>query len=186
MNPSTRAKTVSLLRAAIAGTLCALAIVPRVKSQKDSKYTVLAITYFGALDKPISQVVISDSYRGAERYRNAMMEKEPWGEWNLAYLHVLSPPLLARLIATVESSKSGVQQEPAPEHSYNGVSVAIITPLRQKTFFFHVEPAMSLLDQLENLCRDEKLLHSHLLYFQNRVRPWGSPSPPRPVPQAEL
>lgn len=92
MNPSTRAKTVSLLRAAIAGTLCALAIVPRVKSQKDSKYTVLAITYFGALDKPISQVVISDSYRGAERYRNAMMEKEPWGEWNLAYLHVLSPP----------------------------------------------------------------------------------------------
>jgi hypothetical protein len=174
---------VSLLRAAIAVALFALAMVPRVESQEDFKYTVLAIAYFGSLDHPISQIVISDSYGEAERYRNAMMEKEPWDLWNLAYLHVLSPPVLGRLIATVEPSKGGVQQEPEPRHPYNGVSMTIVTARGQKTFFFHVEPAMPLLEHLENLCKENKSLHSHLVDFQEQVRPWGDMSAPRPGPQ---
>jgi hypothetical protein len=183
MNPLARAKTVSLLRAGIAVALCALAMIPRVESQEDSKYTLFAIAYFGALDNPISQIVISDSYGGAEWYRNSMMKKDPWDEWHLAYLHVLSRPFLGRLIATVESQKGGVQPEPGKQYIYNGVSMTIVTPQRQETFLFHVEPAMSLLDQLGNVCKDDESLHSDLLYFQKRVRPWGDMSAPRRGPQ---
>jgi hypothetical protein len=166
----------------IAVALCALAIVPRVESDESPKYTVLAIEYFGSLDKPISPIVISSSYGGAEWYRNAQINKGGWDAWQLAYLHAVSRPLLGKLVAAVESQKGGVRQEPEQvKDPYNGVSVTIVTPERRKTFLFHVEPAMSLLDQLENLCRDNESLSSHLSEFQKRVRPWGDWSPSQPV-----
>lgn len=183
MNLITRAKTVSLLRGAIAVALCALAMVLRVESQENSKHTVLAIAYFGSLDHPIFPIVISDSYGEAERYRNAMMEKETLDFWNEGYLHVLSPALLDRLIATVGSDKGGVQQEPEPQHPYNGVSMTVVTPQGRKTFFFHVETAMSLLDRLGMLCKDQKSVRSHLSDFKNWISLWSDDPPPRPVPQ---
>ena len=165
----------------IAFALCALAMVPRVESQESSKHTVLAFTYYGSLDHPIFPIVISDSYGDAERYRDAMKEKETWDFWGDAYLHVLSQALMGRIIATVESDKGGVQGQPKPPHLYNSVTITIVTAQGRKTLFFHVESAMSLLDQLENLCKDDKSLHSDLLRFQILVRPWGGPSPPSPV-----
>lgn len=182
MNPLLRLRTVSLLRAAIAVAFCALAIVPRVESDEGPKYTVLAMEYFGSLDHPIFPIVISDSTEGAEWYRNALMEKNAWDKWHLTYLHVVSRHLLERLIVTAESNKDGVQQE--PQNFYNGVSMTIVTPQRRKTFFFHVEPAMSLLHQLESLCKDYTPLRLHLLGFQEQVIPWGDMSAPRPSPLA--
>jgi len=184
MDPSTRAKTVFLLRGAIAVALCALTIVPRVESDEGPKYTVLAMEYFGSLDHPIFPIVISDSPEGAEWYRNTLMEKNAWDKWHLTYLHVVSRPLLERLIATVESHDGGVQPEPGKQYIYNGVSMTIVTPQGRKTFFFHVEPSMSLLHQLESLCRDYTPLRLHLLGFQEEVIPWGDMSAPRPGPLA--
>ena len=182
MNPLLRVKAVSLLRAAIAVALCALAIVPRVESDEGPKYTVLAMEYFGSLDHPIFPIVISDSPEGTEWYRNTLLEKNAWDQWHLTYLHVVNHPLLERLIATAESNKGGVQQE--PQNFYNGVSMTIVTPQGWKTFFFHVEPAMSLLRQLESLCKDYTPLRLHLLGFQEQVIPWGDMSAPRPSPLA--
>jgi hypothetical protein len=110
-----------------------------------------------------------------------MMEKHPLETWDYSYLHVLSPPLLGRLIATVEPNKAGVQQE--PRHPYNGVSVTIVSAQGRKTFFFHVEPAMSLVDQFESLCKNYKPLRSDLLEFKRWISLWGDNPPPRPSPQ---
>jgi hypothetical protein len=172
-----------MLRASIVVVLCALTVVRSVGANENSKYSVLAIAYFGALDKPISQIVISDSYGEAKRYRNAMMQKDSWDLWDLAYLHVLSPAILGRLIATVESNEGGVQPEPGKQYIYNGVSMTIVTPQGRKTVFFHIESAMPLLDQLESMCKENKSLRSHLVHFQEQVRRWGGPSPPQPVRQ---
>jgi len=184
MNPLLRAKTVSLLRAAIAVAFCALVILPRVESDEGPKYTVLAMEYFGAIDHPIYPVVISDSHDGAEWYRDALREKNEWDKGHLIYLHVVSTPLLGRLIATVESNKDGAQEEPNRQNPYNGVSMTIVTPQGRKTFFFPVEPAMPLLHQLESLCKDYTPLRLHLLGFQEQVIPWGDMSAPRPEPLA--
>lgn len=62
MNPLTRAKTVTMLRAAIAVALRALAVVTRVRSDEVLGYTVLAMEYFGSIDHPIPTVIISNSY----------------------------------------------------------------------------------------------------------------------------
>lgn len=170
---------------AIAVALCALAILPPVKSDEGPKYTVLAMEYFGAIDHPIYPVVMSNSYGGAEWYRNTLIEKGTLSEFGRARLHVVSLPLLKGLIATVESDKGGVQQRPEPQHFYNSVSVTIVTPQRRKTLFFHIDPAMSLLDRLGTLCKDDKSLRSDLLEFKEWIRPWGDMSSPRPVPQGE-
>jgi hypothetical protein len=171
--------------AAIAVAFCALAIVSPVKSDEGPKYTVLAMEYFGALNKPIDPIVISNSYGGAEWYQNSLIEKGAVSKFRRLHLHVVSPPLLGRLIATVESHKGGVQPEPGKQYIYNGVSMTIVTPQGRKIFLFHIEPAMTLIDQLEKLCKDDKSLLPDLLYFQKMVRPWGDMSAPRPSPQVE-
>jgi hypothetical protein len=170
--------------ASIAVALCALAIAPATRSEEGQKYTVVSMEYFGAIDHPIYPVVVSNSYGGAEWYRNALIEKGTLSQFGRARLHVASLPLLRRLIAAVESEKGGIQQE--LEHrsgQYNGISVTIVSQPGRKTYLFHVEQAMSLLDRLGDLCRDDKSLHSDLLEFKESVRPWGNPSSPIPVPQ---
>lgn len=172
-----------LLRGAIAVALCTLAIVPFGKTEEGPKYTVLAMEYFGALDHPIYPIAISNSYGGAEWYRDTEVKKDtPWTGWQGAYLHVVSRPLLERLIATVESNKGGLQQGPEPQRPYNGVSMTIATPQGSKTLFFHVEAAMTLLDQFENLCKDYKPLRSDLSEFKGWISLWGDNPPPRPSP----
>jgi len=184
MNPLLRAKTVSLLRAAIAVAFCALVILPRVESDEGPKYTVLAMEYFGAIDRPIYPVVISDSRDGAEWYRDVLREKNEWDKGHLIYLPVVSSPLVVRLIAIVETKTDGAQEELNRQKPYNRVSMTIVTPQGRKTFFFPVEPAMPLLHQLESLCKDYTPLRLHLLGFQEQVIPWGDMSAPRPEPLA--
>jgi hypothetical protein len=163
--------------------LLVVATVLPVESQEHAKYSVLAVEYFGSLDHPIYPVVISDSYSGAETYRNALIGNGTLSKFSLVRLHVVSPYLLRRLIATAESHKDGVQAEPGKQNIYNGVSISIVSPQGRKTFSFHIEPAITLLDQLKRLCKDDKLLSSDLSEFQASIRPWGDMSLPRPSPQ---
>jgi hypothetical protein len=184
MNPLTRAKTVSLLRAAIAVAFCALAVAPRLRSDEVPRHPVLAMEYFGAIDHPIPPIIISNSYGGAERYHKTLIQSGKLTKFSQVYLHVVSSPLLNRLITTVESDKNGVQQEPEQRSGpYNGVAVTIITQRGRKTFLFHVEQAMSLTDHLGNLVENDKSLHPDLLEFQDWISLWGDDPPPRPAPQ---
>ena len=184
MNPLTRAKTVSLLRAAIAVAFCALAVAPRLRSDEIPRHPVLGMEYFGAIDHPIPPIIISNSYGGAERYHNALIESGKLHKFSQVYLHVVSSPLLNRLITTVESDKNGVQQELEQRSGpYNGVAVTIITQRGRKTILFHVEQAMSLTDHLGNLVENDKSLHPDLLEFKNWISLWGDNPPPRPAPQ---
>jgi hypothetical protein len=184
MNPLLRVKTVSLLRAAIAVAFCALAVVPRLRSDEVPRHSVLALEYFGALDHPIAPVIISNSHGGAERYNNSLIEKENLSKTLLVRLDVVSSPLLNRLITTVESDKNGVQQEPEQRSGpYNGVAVTIITRQGRRIYLFHVEQAMSLIDRLGKLVGNHESLHSDLLEFKNWISLWGDNPPPRPDPQ---
>jgi len=88
-----QARTVSLLRAAIAVAFCALAVVPRVRSDEVPGYTVLAMEYFGAIDHPIPTVIISNSYGEAEQYHNALIGSGKLEKYSEVYLHVVSSPL---------------------------------------------------------------------------------------------
>jgi len=184
MNPLPKTRKVSLLRAAIAIALCALAVVPRLRSDEVPRHTVLAMEYFGAIDHPIIPVIISNSYGGAESYHNSLIDKGKLSKTLVVHLHVVSSTLLNRLITTVESDKNGVQQEPEQRSGpYNGVAVTIVTQRGRRTFLFHVEQAMSLIDHLGNLVENDKSLHPGLLEFKNWISLWGDNPPPRPVPQ---
>ena len=168
----------------MAVSFCALAVVPRVRSDEIPVYTVLAMEYFGAIDHPIPTVIISDSYGGAARYHNALIETRKLTKFSEVYSHVVRSALLNKLITTVKSDKNAVQQTQEQRSGpYNGVAVTIITQRGRMTFLFHVEQAMSLIDHLGNLVEDDKSLHPDLLEFKEWVRPCGENPPPRPVPQ---
>jgi hypothetical protein len=140
--------------------------------------------YFGAIDHPIPVVIISNSYGGAERYHNALIESGKLNKYSEVYSHVVSSSLLKRLIVTVESDKNGVRREPEQGLPlYNGVSMTVVTQGGRKTFLFHVEQAMSLIDHLGNFVEIDKSLHPDLLEFKEWIRPWGDNPPPRPSPR---
>ena len=184
MNPLMRPRIVSLLRAAIAVAFCALAVVPRVSSDEIPGYAVLAMEYFGAINHPIPVVIISNSHGGAERYHNALIESGKLIKYSEVYSHVVSSSLLKKLIVTVEFDKNGIRREPEQGLPlYNGVSVTVVTQGGRKSFLFHVEQAMSLIDHLGAFVENDKSLHPDLLEFKEWIRPWGDNTPPRQSPQ---
>jgi len=139
--------------------------------KNNMKYTVLAIRYIGESDKPVPAVVISDSEAGAEWYRTEVLKRSK--SWKVfTYEHAVSAALLKKLIEEAESFEDTVrrEQEKTPG-SGKDVSVTIITPQGEKTFFYDTELAISLLVSLQKHCKGDESLRSDLLKLQNRIRP---------------
>ena len=136
--------------------------------KKDMKYSILAIQYIGASDKPIPAVVISDSEAGAEWYRREVLQRPKF----FTYKHVVDAALLEKLIAEAESFERAVrpEREKIPETG-GDVSVTIITPKKKNTFLYYPETAISQVDGLLKHCTGDESLRSDLLKFQNRIRP---------------
>jgi hypothetical protein len=148
--------------------IVAISIAQATESQKPMKYSVLAIEYIGASDKPVSPIVISDSEAGAEWYRSSVLKVD---KSLLVYVHVVNATLLEKLIAEVELFIHNVhhQQEKLPE-SAKSVSVTIITPQRKDKFMYDADSAISFLDNLQKQFDGDESLRSDLLHFQNRIR----------------
>jgi hypothetical protein len=118
-------------------TATALATEP----QKHMKYSVLAIEYIGASDKPITPIIISDSEAGAERYRSAVLKRD---KWDLTDVHLVKAALLEKLIAEAELFERTVHQEQEKiSKSAKTVSVTTITPQRRNRFLYDTESAIS-------------------------------------------
>lgn len=146
----------------------AIATADANESQKHMKYSVLAIEYIGASDKPITPIVISDSEAGAEWYQKAVLKRD---KWDLIDVHVVNVALLEKLIAEAELFERTVHREQEKiSKSAKTVSVTIITPQRKNTFVYDKESAISQLDSLHKYCQGEESLRSDLLHFQNRIR----------------
>lgn len=133
-----------------------------------TKYSVLAIEYIGASDKPIPAVVMSDSATGAEWYRRTVLQRPKV----FTYAHVLNAALLEKLIAEAEAFERAVRPEleKIPE-SGGTISVTVIRPNKKNTFLYYPESALSQIDGLLKHCKGEKSLRSDLVKFQNRIRP---------------
>lgn len=153
---------------AIFMSVFAIAIAHGTESQKHMKYSVLAIKYIGASDKPITPIVISDSEAGAEWYQRAILKRD---KWDLIDVHAVNPALLEKLIAEAELFERTVhgKQEEISKRAKT-VSVTIITPQGKNTFLYDSESAISQLDSLQEHCRGDESLRSDLLHFQNRIR----------------
>jgi hypothetical protein len=146
----------------------AIATAPATASQKHMKYSVLAIEYIGASDKPITPIVISDSEQGAEWYQKAVLKRD---KWDLIDVHVVKVDLLEKLIAEAELFERTVdRQQGKMSKPAKTVSVTIITPQRKNTFLYDTESAISQLDSLQKHCKGDESVRSDLLHFQNRIR----------------
>jgi len=147
--------------------LSAILIAHGGRSQEHKEYSVLAVEYIGAQDKPIAPIVISDSRAGAEWYRDAVLKGN---EYRLISVHVVRVSLMAELIADAEVYRGAAQEGlENKSKSPQAVSVTLVTPQGRSTFLLNRKSGFSLLEDLKGRCKDDKSLQSDLSHFQNRI-----------------
>ncbi len=133
------------------------------------KYAVLSIEYIGALDKPVTPIVISDSKLGAEWYRDAILKRS---KPTLTYLHVVPVSLLEKLIAETELHKGILQSEQTKSRiSSETVSATVVTPQKRNRLLYSAESSIALLYGLVGRCEGQDALRTDLIHFRDRIRP---------------
>lgn len=156
-------------------TFFVLACGPSAYSQQRREYSVLAIEYLGPQDHPIHWIVISDSSKGADWYRNTQTD-EPFRHFT--YEHEVGASVLEKLIADVElyRGNSLKEQQKTPQ-SLKYVRMTICRGERRNAYSYDIESALPLLDLLQKHSKDKQLLQSHLAEFQGEMQFWRAYRP---------
>ena len=77
---------------------------------------------------------------------------------------------MATLIADAESfQRDGQRRQAGSAKPPETVSVTLITPQSKSALFFKTKTAISLLEKFKKDSKDDKLLISDLLHFQERI-----------------
>jgi hypothetical protein len=149
--------------------LFAVTIAYVAKSQEHMEYSVLAIEYIGASDKPVTPIVISDSRAGAEWFRTTVLKR---GDLDLTSINVVSASQMKSLISDAERHRGIFQQEQQKvQKSAETISVTIVKSQDRSGFLLSAGAAVSMLDSLKALCKDDEPLQSNLSHFQKRILP---------------
>jgi hypothetical protein len=145
-------------------------MIPYVaKSQDHMKYSVLAIEYVGASDKPITPIVISDSSVGAEWFRTTVLKRS---DLELTSVNVIGTSKMKALISVAEERGAIFQREQgSAQKPAETISVTIVKSQGNSSFLLSVSAAISMLHSFEALCRDDEPLQSALSHFQKRILP---------------
>ena len=158
-------------------SLFAMAVVHSCKSEVRTKYSILALEYVGASDRPVTPIVISDSKSGSDWYREVYLKKNKITSPFISvftYFHVVPSPLLGNLIAEVNLHK-GVPESEIPKdlRADQCISTTIFTPQGTKVFYYNKESAVLLLDGFLKSCENDAALRSDLEHFQHGIRAEG-------------
>jgi len=149
--------------------LFVLVITYVAESQEHMKYTALGIDYIGESDKPVTPIVISDSSAGGEWFRTSVLKRD---DLYLTLINVVSASLMKSLISDAERHRSIFQQEQEiAQKSRDAISVIIVEPQGKSSFILSASAAVSMLDSIKMLCKDDESLKSNLAHFQKRILP---------------
>jgi len=161
--------------AAILTVLCALTLTNGAQPHDKTKYSVLSFRYTGPSDAEFSPIVISDSQAGADWFTAVL--------WNLHYplthKYVVSAPLMKSPIS--EAVLYRARSQPKIEGITTCcASVTLTAPGGRGTFVLGSRDAVSMLNDIEGLCKDDEPLASNLSSLQELIRPFMSQPEPAP------
>lgn len=149
-----------------------LAVLMQVaKPQENTKFTVLAVQYIGAIDKPIAPIVISNSQAGAEWFCKTVLKGK---NFEFTSLHAVSSSQMESLMSVAEEYRGYSKQEAAKSSGVSQtVSVTMLSPQGEQRFVLSVPLAMRMVDGFKERCGEERSLCEDLSHFQKRIFPWA-------------
>jgi hypothetical protein len=146
------------------------------RSQEHMKFTVLAVEYIGAIDKPIAPIVISDSQSGADWFRGTILKRT---DLEVTFTHVVSSSQIRSLISVAEEYRKRAQPESRSEADKSSgasqaISVTVLTPEGKEKFLLSVPLAVQMLDGFKKQCGKARSLYEDSSHFQKRILPWAN------------
>lgn len=140
--------------------------LPSAGAQTQMTDATIGIQYVGPSDKPITPIVIALSDEDAELFKKAILKRSGL---ELTDVHVVSPSLMAELIAAIEKNRGGTYG--ANKGSQFSDVVLLTISIRSQAIAIHLNrnDGIDTLTRLGRLSKSSAGLESDILHFKTRI-----------------
>lgn len=144
--------------------VCILLFLQNMGAQTSMKNSVIGIQYVGPSDKPVTPIVIAESWEDADLFKRIILKLS---DLEMTDMHVVSSPLMDELVATVEKGVENGKKSQAT----TSVVITVVTHGNTIEFHFNRRDAIKTLERLNEISKGTPALASDITHFQTRISP---------------